>query len=99
MAFLSYPSPTEVELRLGPHENEILSVVRKVGWWTRAEFEGQVPGNAEVTAVLLRADRAMESTIREILHRSFQIVFPPEGGESEHNASKQSFQSKRAPRA
>ncbi len=98
MAVLMYPSPPEIQLKLGPHENEILTVVRKCGWWTRAEFEGQVPGSPEVTAVILTADRAMESTIREILHRSFQLVFPAEGGESEHNASKQSFQSKRAPR-
>jgi hypothetical protein len=98
MAFLSYPSPLEVQLRLGPHENEILTVVRKCGWWIRAEFEGQIPGNPEVTAVILTADRAMDSTVREILHRSFQLVFPIDGGESERNPSRQVFQSKRPPR-
>ena len=81
MAQLSYPSPTEVQLRLGPHENAILAVVRGWAWWTRAAVEGQVAGDATVSAVVLTADRSSEATIREILQRSFQLVFPPEGGE------------------
>jgi hypothetical protein len=81
MAELSYPSPTEVQLRLSAQENDILTVVRRWGWWTRADIEGQVPGNSQVTAVILTAARPEDRTIREILHRSFQIVFPAEGGE------------------
>ena len=81
MAQLSYPSPTEVQLRLGPHENAILAVVRGWAWWTRAEVEGQVPGDATVGAVVLTAERSSDATIREILQRSFHLVFPPEGGE------------------
>ncbi len=81
MAHLSYPSPTEVQLRLGPQEDAILTVVRHWAWWTRAEVEGQLPGELEVAAVILTAERTTEATIREILHRSFQIVFPSAGGE------------------
>jgi hypothetical protein len=81
MAQLSYPSPTEVQLRLGPHENAILAVVRGWAWWTHVAVEGQVAGDATVSAVVLTAERSSDMTIREILQRSFQLVFPPEGGE------------------
>ena len=89
MTQLSYPSPTEIQLRLGPHENDILTVVRQCAWWTRAEVEGRVPGSSEVSAVILTAERAMEPTLREILHRSFQLVFPVDGGDAEHTVGKQ----------
>lgn len=80
MAYLSYPSPGEVQLRLGPQENAILTAVRRWGWWTRAEVEGRLPGDALVAAVILTADRGGDATIRRILRLSFQLVFPPEGG-------------------
>ena len=38
-------------------------------------------GDAEVSAVILTAERASDPTIREILHRSFRLVFPEDGGE------------------
>ena len=81
MASLSFPSAHEVQLRLGSHENAILAVVRRWSWWTRAEVEGQAPGDQRVTAVVLTAERSVERTIREILHLSFKLVFPAEGGE------------------
>lgn len=81
MAHLSYPSPEEVQLRLGPRENAILAVVRHWAWWLRAEVEGKLPGYTEVATVTLTAERAQDATIREILDRSFQLVFPPDGGE------------------
>jgi hypothetical protein len=81
VAHLTYPSITEVQLRLGAQEDAILSVVRRWGWWKRAEVEGRVPGETQVTAVVLIAERAMDQTIRKILHRSFHIVFPADGGE------------------
>lgn len=84
MTHLSYPSSTELQLRLGPHENEILTVVRHCAWWTRAEIEGRLPGSSEVAAVILTAERRMDSTLREILRRSFKLAFPDEGGEAEH---------------
>jgi hypothetical protein len=80
MAYLSYPSASEVQLRLGAQEQAILTVVRRWGWWTRAEVEGQVPGEAQVTAVILTAQRGSDQTIRRILRLSFQLVFPTEGG-------------------
>lgn len=88
MAHLRYPSSSELELQLGPHENEILSVVRHCGWWTRAKIEGRAPGEAEVVAVSLFADRSMDTTVREILQRSFQLIFPVDGGEGEHGIFK-----------
>ena len=81
MAHLSYPSPAEVQLRLGPREDAILTVVRRWAWWTRAEVEGRLPGDAQVAAVILTAERGVDGTIREILQRSFQLVFPADGGE------------------
>jgi hypothetical protein len=81
MAHLTYSSTTEVQLRLGPQEDAILTLVRRWGWWKRAEVEGRVPGETQVTGVVLVAERAMDQTIRKILHRSFHIVFPPDGGE------------------
>lgn len=81
MAYLSYPSQAEVQLRLGPQEDGILTVVRHCSWWTRAEVEGRLPGEARVSAVTLTAERAADATIREILRRSFQLIFPSDGGE------------------
>jgi hypothetical protein len=81
MAHLSYPSPTEVQLRLGPQEDAILTVVRRWAWWTHAEVEGQLPGDSQVSGVVLTAERGGEAVIREILNRSFRLVFPVEGGE------------------
>lgn len=80
MAQLNYPSSDEVQLRLDAQENAILAVVRRWGWWVRADVEGRVPGESQVTAVILTAARSEDRTIREILHRSFQIIFPAEGG-------------------
>lgn len=81
MAHLSYPSLAEVQLRLGPREDAILAVVRNWAWWLRAEVEGKLPGYSEVAMVTLTAERAQDATIREILDRSFQLVFPLDGGE------------------
>lgn len=87
MASLSFPSAHEVQLRLGSHEDAILAVVRRWGWWTQAEVEGRLPGEQQVTAVVLTAERGVERTIREILHLSFKLVFPTEGGEGVVGAS------------
>ena len=80
MAHLSYPSVTEVQLRLDAQEDAILSVVRKCPWWTKAEVEGRFPGSTTVSSVSLTTTRAVESTLRRILQMSFGIVFPAEGG-------------------
>ncbi len=80
MAHLSYPSTTEVQLRLGAQEDGILAVVRGCPWWTKAEVEGRLPGSATVSSVTLTTTRGVESTLRRILQMSFGLVFPPEGG-------------------
>lgn len=81
MAYLSYPSATEVQLHLGQHEDNILSVVRRWRWWTRADVERKLPDAAQVTAVILTAERMMDGTLRDILYGSFNLVFPVDGGE------------------
>lgn len=80
MASLSYPSMTEVTLRLEAQEDAILAVVRGCPWWVKAEVEGRLPGSTTVTSVSLTATRGVESTIRRILQMSFGLVFPAEGG-------------------
>ncbi len=80
MAHLSYPSMTEVQLRLDAKEGAILAVVRGCPWWTKADVEGQLPGSTTVSSVSLTATRAVESTLRRILQMSFGLVFPVEGG-------------------
>ena len=81
MAHLTYPTEGELQLRLGPQADAILTVVRHWAWWTRAEVEGRFPGNSEVSAVILTAERGADPMIREILQRSFQLAFPADGGE------------------
>lgn len=81
MAYLSYPSTTEVQLRLGLREDNILTVVRRWRWWIRADVEGKLPNTPEVTAVTLTAERIMDGTLRDILYANFQLEFPHDGGE------------------
>lgn len=80
MAHLSYPSMTEVQLRLEAQEDAILAVVRGCPWWTKADFEGRLPGSTTVSSVSLTTTRGVESTLRRILQMSFGLVFPKEGG-------------------
>jgi hypothetical protein len=80
MAYLSYPSPMGLQLRLDAQEGAILAVIRGCSWWTGAEFEGHVPGSSMVSSVTLSAERCMDSTLRRILQMSFGLVFPKEGG-------------------
>ena len=98
MAYLDYPSAEEVQLRLDAAEDKILSVVRHCSWWTRAEVRGRVPGSSLVAEVILTAERAQETTIRDILLRSFQLVFPPEGGEGVLTDPKVAARALRSPR-
>ncbi|MDP9314827.1 MAG: hypothetical protein M3R24_28790 [Chloroflexota bacterium] len=80
MAQLSYPSATEVQLRLEAQEDAILAVIRGCPWWTKAEVEGRLPGSTIVSGVILTTTRGVESTLRRILQLSFGMVFPAEGG-------------------
>jgi hypothetical protein len=87
MASILYPSEMELQLRLGFNEHAILTVVRHWAWWTRADVEGQVPGDSTATGVVLTANREADQTIREILRLSFQLEFPEHGGEGERMVS------------
>jgi hypothetical protein len=81
VAHISYPQVSEVQLRLGPHEDAILAVVRGWSGWTHAEVEGRLPGDSVVSGVILTARRGVDTTIRELLQRGFRLEFPLEGGE------------------
>ena len=80
MAYLSYPSAAEVQLRLEAQEGPVLAVIRGCPWWTKADVEGRLPGSSTASSVSLTTTRALEATLRRILEMSFGIVFPPEGG-------------------
>lgn len=67
----------------GEAENRILTTLRRWPHWQRVTIERD-PENADrCLAVTLVAEAAFESTIREILKRSFNLTFPEDGGTSE----------------
>lgn len=76
---LSIPGELRLTLR-GEAENIILTTLRRWPHWLSAEVERNPIDATKYTAVTLVADRFQESTIREILQRSFGMRFPPEGG-------------------
>ena len=84
MTTLSIAETGELELTLrGEEENRILTTMRRWPYWLRVAIERD-PVNAERTlAVTLTADRIYESTVREILRRSFGMTFPEAGGTHE----------------
>ena len=98
MAYLGYPVPEEVQLRLDAADDKILTVVRHCTWWTRADVRGRLPGSSLVAEVVLTADRSQDETIRDILLRSFQLVFPPDGGEGMLAEPKVGARAQRLPR-
>ena len=81
MTTLSIAETGELQLTLrGAEENRILTTVRHWPHWQRVDIKHD-PANAErCLAVTLIADRVYESTVREILRRSFGMTFPEEGG-------------------
>ncbi|MFL5804636.1 MAG: hypothetical protein ACJ8CR_23180 [Roseiflexaceae bacterium] len=67
----------------GTAENQILATLRRWPYWRDVTIERD-PANAERTlAVTLITDQIYESTVREILRRSFGMTFPAAGGSSE----------------
>jgi hypothetical protein len=71
------------ELRLilrGAEENRILATMRRWPYWQRVDIERDSANAERCLAVTLIADRAYESTVREILRRSFGMTFPEAGG-------------------
>jgi hypothetical protein len=84
MTTLSIAETGEISLTLrGAAENRILATVRRWPYWQRVAIERD-PANAECClAVTLITDRIYESTVREILSRSFGMTFPATGGSRE----------------
>ncbi|NJO83929.1 MAG: hypothetical protein HC828_14835 [Blastochloris sp.] len=74
----------EVSLTLrGSTENRVLTTLRRWPHWNRHEIEID-PTNAErYLSITLITDQAHESTLREILQRSFGMIFPVGGGSSD----------------
>ncbi len=84
MTTLSTSSGGELCLTLrGEEENRILTTLRRWPYWLRAEIERDPADPARFLAVTLVADAQHESTVREILKRSFGLTFPIEGGSLE----------------
>jgi len=77
---LSIPGELRLTLR-GAEENVILTTLRRWPNWLRAEVERDPMDPTQCMAVTLVADRYQETTIREILQRSFGMRFPTEGGD------------------
>jgi len=84
MATLSINDAGELYLTLrGAAEDRILTTVRRWPHWQRVALERDLVNTERCLAVTLVADQAYESTVREILKRSFGLTFPAAGGSSE----------------
>jgi hypothetical protein len=81
MTTLDMSTPGELRLVLsGAAENVILTTLRHWPYWLRAEVESDPADATQHLSVTLVAGRGQEATLREILRRSFGLVFPLEGG-------------------
>jgi hypothetical protein len=84
MTTLSVSDSGEVCLTLrGAAENRILTTLRRWPHWRRVTIERDPANVEQCLAVTLVTDQIYESTVREILRRSFGMTFPPDGGSSE----------------
>ncbi len=84
MTTLSTSETGELCLTLrGEAENRILTTLRHWPHWQRVDIERDPADADRCLAVTLIADAAFESTVREILKRSFNLTFPESGGSSE----------------
>jgi hypothetical protein len=81
MTTLMISDSGELHLTLqGAAENRILTAIRRWPHWLRVDIERD-PANAEnCLSVTLVTEQANESTVRDILKRSFDMTFPPTGG-------------------
>jgi hypothetical protein len=81
MTTLSISDSGEVCLTLrGVAEDRILTTVRRWPHWQRITIERDPVNSARCLAVTLITDQTYESTVREILKRSFNMTFPEAGG-------------------
>jgi hypothetical protein len=84
MTTLAISESGEVCLTLrGAAENRVLATLRRWPHWQRVTLERDPIDTAQCLAVTLVAEQAHESTIREILKRSFDLTFPESGGSCE----------------
>jgi len=67
----------------GEAENRILATVRHWPYWLRADVERDPDDAARCLSVTLIADQIYESVVRDILKRSFGMIFPDSGGDVE----------------
>ncbi|GAB4188311.1 MAG: hypothetical protein OHK0022_00130 [Roseiflexaceae bacterium] len=77
--FINHQGEMCLTLR-GAAEDRVLTTLR--GWphWSRADIERDPQNPGSYRAVTLITARVHETTIREILKRSFGMIFPSEGG-------------------
>jgi hypothetical protein len=81
MTTLAISESGEVCLTLrGAAENRVLATLRRWPHWQRVTLERDPIDIAQCLAVTLVAEQVHESTIREILRRSFDLTFPETGG-------------------
>lgn len=84
MTTLSISESGELSLTLrGAAEDRILTTVRRWPYWRRVDIERDPVNAARCLAVTLVTDQTYESTVREILKRSFGLTFPATGGSIE----------------
>jgi hypothetical protein len=84
MTTLSISESGEISLTLrGAAENRILATMRRWPHWRRVALERDPVNAQQYLAVTLIADQAHESTVRDILQRSFGLTFPETGGSCE----------------
>jgi hypothetical protein len=67
----------------GAAENRILTTVRRWPHWRRVDIERDPVDAERCLSVTLVTEQTYESTVREILKRSFGMTFPASGGSSE----------------
>lgn len=81
MTTLSISEAGDVTLTLrGANENRVLTAIRRWPYWRNIALERD-PDNADrYVAITLVADQIHEATVREILQRSFGMIFPKTGG-------------------
>jgi hypothetical protein len=71
----------ELHLTLyGAAENRILTTLRRWPHWQRVAIERDPANASQCLALTLITDAEHESTLREILQRSFDMTFPAAGG-------------------
>jgi hypothetical protein len=84
MTTLNMNASGELSLTLrGEAEDRILTTLRRWPHWRRVDVERDPEDPARCIAVTLITDQEHESTVREILKRSFGMTFPVDGGSTE----------------